>query len=260
MRSRVLAAAVLFASVGAAAGADEKSTLDRADLDRRVVKVVYDAALQGTKVWNAGKHDECFGLYQGALMALQPMLDHRPKLASSVKEKLDKARAMKAVEGAFVLREALDDIQNEIAPGGKTDTKTDPKADPKKPTTTLWERLGGETGVTKVVTDVLAVAIEDPKVNFLRSGKYKLDAKGITDLKAKMVEMISEATGGPLKYKGKDMKTAHAGMKITADEFDALEEIVQAQLKKNKVADADIAEVMKIIGGTRKEIVEGKGN
>ena len=40
---------------------------------------------------------------------------------------------------------------------------------------TLWDRLGGEAGVSKVVDDFVAAAATDPKVDFSRGGKYKLD-------------------------------------------------------------------------------------
>jgi hemoglobin len=252
---RTPAMLLLFLSIGAAARA-EGPPLDQTELDRRIVKTVYETALLGTEIYNAGKAEECLRLYQGALLALQPMLDHRPKLAASVKEKLDKAKSLKATDGAFLLRDALDEIQGEIAPGPKRDTKT---AEPKK-ATSLWDRLGGETGVTKVVNDLIALAIEDKKVNLLRDGKYKLDAKGMAHFKKMLVEMVSEATGGPLKYTGKEMKAAHAGMKITADEFDALAELLVETLKKNKVAQTDIDELMKIVGATKNAIVEGPGN
>ncbi len=257
MRARVLATAVLAMAIGSATRADDKP-LERSDLDRRIVKVVYEAALVGTDIFNKGNHEGCFRLYQGALVAVQPLLDHRPKLAASVKEHLEKARSMKAPEGAFELRAALDEVQNEIAPN--PNAKTEPKnttPEPKK--TTLWERLGGEKGVQKVVDDLVAAVIEDPKVNFLRDGTVKLDKKGVDSLKQKLVEMISETTGGPLKYSGKDMKTAHAGMKITAAEFDALGKALVEVLKKNKVAQTDIDDLMKIVGTTKPLIVEGKG-
>jgi hemoglobin len=254
MRTRFLAVGMLALSVGTLARADDKP-LDRTDVDKRIVKVVYESAVLGTKIYNLGNHEGCFRLYQGALIGLQPFLDHRPKLAASVKEKLEKAKDMKAAEGAFVLRDALDEIQHEIAPGPKTEPKGDPKVEPKK--TVLWERLGGEKGVKKVIDDLVAVAIEDKKVNLLR-GKT-LDAKEMAAFKQKLVEMISETTGGPLKYTGKDLKTAHAGMKITSDEFDALGALTVEVLKKNKVAEADIEELMKIIISTKPLIVEGKG-
>jgi hemoglobin len=263
MRTRLLSAVVLVLACGATVRAAEgQRPLDRTELDRRVVRIVYEAALLGTDVFNDKKHDECYRLYQGTLLAVVPLLDHRPKLVASVKDKLDKAKGMKAAEGAFVLRDALDEIQNEIAPNPKSDpkteTKTDPKVEPKK--ATLWDRLGGETGVTKVINDLLVVAIEDPKVNLLRDGKYKLDAKGTAHLKKMLLEMVSEVTGGPLKYSGKDMKSAHAGMKITAEEFDAFAALMVDTLKKNKVAQADIDELMKIVGATKASIVEGKAN
>ncbi len=257
MRTKSLSAVVILLACGAMARAEQKP-FDRTELDRRIVKVVYEAALLGTEIFNDKKHDECYRLYQGTLLAVLPLLDHRPKLASSVKDKLDKAKGMKASEGAFVLREALDDIQHEIAPGPKADPKLEPKVEPKK--TTLWDRLGGEPGVTKVINDLLAVAIEDKKVNLLRDGQFKLDAKGMAHLKKMLLEMLSEVTGGPLKYSGKDMKTAHAGMKITAEEFDALGALMVETLKKNKVAQADIDELMKIVGATKAAITEGKDN
>jgi hemoglobin len=254
---RTITSFVLLLACGTLAQADQKP-LDRGELDRRVVKVVYEAALLGTDVFNDKKHDECYRLYQGTLLAVLPMLDHRPKLAASVKEKLEKAKGLKAAEGAFVLREALDEIQNEIAPNPKAELKTEPKVEPKK--TTLWDRLGGEPGVTKVINELLGAALEDKKVNLLRDGTVKLDAKGMAHLKKMLLEMVSEVTGGPLKYTGKSMKEAHAGMKITSEEFDALGALMVDTLKKNKVAQADIDELMKIIGATKPQIVESKGN
>ena len=78
---RTLTSMVLLLACGAMTRADQKQ-LDRNELDRRVVKVVYEAALLGTEVFNDKKHDECYRLYQGTLLAVLPMLDHRPKLAA----------------------------------------------------------------------------------------------------------------------------------------------------------------------------------
>jgi hemoglobin len=254
MAARVFAATALLLAVGVLTRADDKP-LDRGELDKRVVKAVYDAALQGTEMWNkAANYEGCFRLYQGTLAAVIPLLDHRPKLAMSTKAKLDKAKSLSAIDGGILLREALDEIQHEIAPG----SKPDPKVEVKK--TTLWERLGGEKGVRKVIDDLVAAAIENPDVNLLRGGKVKLDAEGVARFKQSLVDFISEATGGPLKYKGKDMKSAHAGMKITEKEFDALAKVLADVLDKNKVAKADADDLMKAVAATKKDIVEGKGN
>ncbi len=253
---RHLLAAMLLVIISTS-GIAQSGPLDRTELDRRVVKAVYETARMGTEIFNNGKHEECFRLYQGTLLAAQPLLDHRAKLAESVKAKLEKAATMKAAEGAFVLREALDEIQYAIAPGAKITPKVEPKTEPK--TTVLWDRLGGEDTVRKVVHDFLLHAIDDQKnINLLRDGKFKLDAKGVMRLEQLIIEMISSKTGGPLKYTGKDMKTAHAGMKITSDQFDATAAQFLKSLEKFKVPKADAEALMKIVEDTRADIVEVK--
>jgi hemoglobin len=99
-------------------------------------------------------------------------------------------------------------------------------------------------------------AIEDPKVNLFR-GK-KPDQKAIANLEQTLWEFISTATGGPPLYKGKDMKAAHAGMKITDDEFNALSAIAENTLNSSKADSADIKDFMAIWNKTRKDIVEVK--
>jgi hemoglobin len=239
-------AVVVLVGAGTLARAEDPkpAPIDRAEVDKRVTNAVYEAALLGTEIFNKGNHEGCYRLYQGTLMGVVPMLDHRQKLQKTAQMRLERAAKMKAADGAFELRTALDEIQNEIAP-------------PKK--TTMWDRLGGEAGVRKVVREIILAAGEDKKVNFFRDGKVKLDAKGLQNLEQKLVELISaNVEGGTLKYTGKSMADAHKGMAITDAEFDALKGIIVDILKRNKVADADIEALGKVVESTRKEIVEKK--
>jgi len=247
MLTRMILTMLVLFGAGNLARAQDKP-LERADLDKRIVGVVYETAVLGTDIFNRGDHGGCFRLYQGALMGLAPMLDHRPKLQGTVKSRLERASKLKPADAAFELRTALDEIQTEIAP---------PK-DKKPAATTLWERLGGEKSVKVVVHDFVLAAAEDKKVNFTRDGKFKLDDKGIQHLEKMLVELISEVTGGPLKYSGKSMKEVHKGMGITDAEFDALGAVLVTTLKKYKVPQADIDELVKIVESTRKDIVEKK--
>ena len=68
--------------------------MERSDLDRKLVKSVYDAAALGTEIFNKNNFEGCFRLYQGTLISVQPLLDARPKLAQSVKDKMDRAKNM----------------------------------------------------------------------------------------------------------------------------------------------------------------------
>ena len=257
MRARVLiAACVLIGGLGLAR-ADvppvkkpaEKPTsqpLERWELDKRAARAAYDTSKLGSEMWERKNYEGAFRLYQGALMALQPMFDHRPKLAALVKGRLEKAQDMKAEEGAFVLREALDAIQKEAADASIIV--------PKKPT--LWEKLGGEKAVKAVVHDFVEAALKDPKVNFTRDGKFKFDDKRTARLEEHLVELISEIGRGPLAYTGlRGIKEIHAGMNITDAEFDALIGHLASSLKKNKVPAAEAEELVKFVGSAKPLIV-----
>lgn len=213
-----------------------------AELDKRVAMLIYETVKEGVELYNGGKVEECHRLYQGALSVIAGVIDHRATTAKAIKDALAVAKTQKSVDAAFTLRKALDDAQNDVL--GK-----------KKP---LWDRLGGEAAVRAVVKDFVAAAAPDPKVNFFRDGKYKLDAAGVTKLEQLLVEMISSATGGPLKYTGRTMKESHKGMGITEAEFGALAGHLVATLKKYKVPQAEMDELVAIVAGTKDEIVEKK--
>jgi hemoglobin len=218
--------------------ADDKP-LDRAELDKRAARAAYNAALTGTEMFNSGDHAGCARLYEGTLQALLPMLDHRPQLTTLIAEKLADAKAMRSAQAATTLREGLDAIM------GHT-----------KPTTTLWERLGGEKTVRVLVREAGTAAATDPKVNFTRNGQYKLDEKGVARMEQLLVEFVSESSGGPLKYTGRNLATIHQGMKITDVEFDALMGHLRATLKKHNIGQREMEELTKGVEGTRKLLVE----
>jgi hemoglobin len=116
----------------------------------------------------------------------------------------------------------------------------------------LYERLGGEPALTAVVDDFVDHAAADPRVDFTRGGRYQLD---VPRLKRQLLNLVGQLTGGPQKYTGKDMRTLHAGMKITAAQFDALAADLAASLEKFKVPGREKDELLTIVGSTRKDIV-----
>src|SRR5437879_2769598 len=87
----------------------------------------------------------------------------------------------------------------------------------------LYDRLGGKKAITAVVDEFVGRVAADSRINkyFMAAAS---DPKRLTSFKMKLVDQICETSGGPCKYKGKDMKSAHAGMGITSADFDALVE------------------------------------
>src|SRR5438128_5639794 len=85
----------------------------------------------------------------------------------------------------------------------------------------LYDRLGGKKAITAVVDEFVGRVAADKRINnyFMAAAS---DPARLAAFKMKLVDQICQASGGPCKYKGKDMKTAHAGMGITGPDFDAL--------------------------------------
>jgi hemoglobin len=121
---------------------------------------------------------------------------------------------------------------------------------------TLWGRLGDTANVRNIVNDFVALAANDPKVDFTRGGKYQLSDVATVHLKRELIDFISQAAGGPFHYSGKSMKEAHEGMGITNAQFDASVADLKKALEKNGVQSADIDAVLKAVEATRKDIVE----
>lgn len=71
-----------------------------------------------------------------------------------------------------------------------------------------------------------------------------------------MVDQICQASGGPCKYTGKDMKSAHQGMGISEADFNALVEDLVGALDKFKVAPEDKQTLLGVLGPMKKDIVE----
>ena len=122
----------------------------------------------------------------------------------------------------------------------------------------LYDRIGGEPALTKVVDEFVAKAAANPKVNFTRNGTWKASDAAVKTLKMHLVAFLGNAFGGPQKYTGRSMKDAHKGMAITQAEFDALAADLRAVLEANKVPQQEVSEIMKIASSTAPDIVEKK--
>ena len=82
------------------------------------------------------------------------------------------------------------------------------------------------------------------------------DAKRLAAFKTKLVDQICEASGGPCKYMGKDMKSAHMGMGVAGADFDALVEDLVGALDALKVPAKEKNELLGALGPMKKDIVE----
>lgn len=133
------------------------------------------------------------------------------------------------------------------------------KKEEEAPAPTLYERLGGVNAISAVVDQFIANVAANPKM--VRTFKPLLDevAAGkttrVTALRNNLIDQIGQASGGPQVYKGKDMVTAHKGMKITDDEFNSLVNDLVMALDKFKVPTTEKNELLGVLGGLKGMIV-----
>lgn len=79
----------------------------------------------------------------------------------------------------------------------------------------LFQRLGGKDAINAVVKDLLANGLADPRL------KPRLSMLDGAKCERQLTDLLCEATGGPCKYTGRDMKTAHTGWNVTETEWQA---------------------------------------
>ncbi len=113
----------------------------------------------------------------------------------------------------------------------------------------LYDRLGGQPAITAVVAEFVGNTTTDPRI---MDRFFNTDAE---NLKAKLVELVCMAAGGPCKYTGKSMEDAHAGMDLVDDEFNALVEDLVKAMDKYKVPEKEKGEVLGALGPMKPQMV-----
>jgi hemoglobin len=134
----------------------------------------------------------------------------------------------------------------------------------------LYDRLGGQAGLSAIVDDFVDRAMADPRVNWDRSGveqgglsvhmdrsmQWDANPDNVKAVKLHIVQFLSVASGGPSLYQGREMRDAHKNLHISNAEFDASVGDLKATLDKMQVANKEQKELLAIIETTRSEIVE----
>jgi hemoglobin len=121
----------------------------------------------------------------------------------------------------------------------------------------LYDRLGGKKAITAVVDEFVARVASDNRINHFFAATASNPAQ-LASFKMKLVDQICEASGGPCKYMGKDMATAHRGMGIGTADFNALVEDLAGALDKFKLGAAEKGQLLGVLGPMQGQIVEKK--
>lgn len=118
---------------------------------------------------------------------------------------------------------------------------------------TLYHRLGGYDAIAAVTDDFIVRLAGDPQLGKFFVGHSQDSIKRI---RQNVVDLICEGAGGPCKYTGRDMKTAHKGLGISDAEWQAAGKHLVESLDKFKVPEREKNEVLASVNKLKGDIVE----
>src|SRR5437870_13433530 len=117
----------------------------------------------------------------------------------------------------------------------------------------LYTRLGGYDAIALVVDDFITRLATDKRFERFFSG-FSNDSK--KRLRQHILDQFCAAAGGPCVYTGREMKTAHTGLKISEDDWNAAAKHLVAALDKYKVPEAEKNELLASVVSQKQDIVE----
>lgn len=113
----------------------------------------------------------------------------------------------------------------------------------------LYERLGGEAAVDAAVDLFYRKVLSDSRIS------HFFDSIDMDRQRAKQKAFLTYAFGGPNNYTARDMRSAHASMKLDDSHFDAVIENLGSTLRELNVAEPLIAEVLGVANSVRTEVL-----
>jgi hemoglobin len=118
----------------------------------------------------------------------------------------------------------------------------------------LYERLGGAPGIARLVDDIVEAHMNNPVIS-ARFLPYRSQPERLAAVKQHTRNFLGAGSGGPEKYEGRDMRTAHRGMNVSAEEYMATIDDILATLDKHRIDEATRNDVLAIAYSLKPEIL-----
>src|SRR3974377_1186053 len=113
---------------------------------------------------------------------------------------------------------------------------------------TLYERLGGSDAITAVANNLMPRLMSDPQLGrfWAHRGNDRLARE-----KQLLVDFLCASAGGPLYYRGRNMKLSHIGMRISNSDWKLFIGHLAATLEKFNVPERERQEVFAFVESTK---------
>lgn len=114
---------------------------------------------------------------------------------------------------------------------------------------TLYDRLGRSEGISRIVTDLIALHRTNPLI------KTRFEKIDVDQLHKHVHDFFCAGSGGGQSYGGRDMRTTHHGMNISEQEFLAAVDDVLAAMARNNAGQRECDEVLAILYSMKGEVI-----
>lgn len=119
---------------------------------------------------------------------------------------------------------------------------------------TLFQRLGGSSGIRTLVNDIVALHMENPVIR-ARFRPYVETPEKMEVIKQHLCAFFESGSGGTAKYTGRTMRDAHRGMNINETEYMAALDDILTALRGRDIDEAAQKDVLAIAYSLKGEIL-----
>ena len=117
----------------------------------------------------------------------------------------------------------------------------------------LYERLGGYDALAGFVDDLIPRMTTDPQIGVYWRGHCTSSMRRERQM---IVDFLCEALGGPVVYRGRDMRTSHEGLHISERDWEVFVRHTMATLDKLEVYGKERDDCLDVVAGIGADVVE----
>jgi hemoglobin len=167
--------------------------------------------------------------------------------------KNQKRRIMKPLKLITLLTVAL--TLTYCSNAGNTETEITTEVIEVKPVElSLYDRLGGEEGISSIVDDIINAHMNNPVIS-AKFAHLKDDPEHLKVFQQHVKDFLGAGTGGTEKYTGQDMPTAHKGLQTTSTEFLSTIDDIMGVLSQHNIDDQTKKDMLYILYSFKGQVI-----
>lgn len=115
----------------------------------------------------------------------------------------------------------------------------------------LYKAFGEKAGLSALMDDFVIRLVADPRTPSFKNANQPR-------LRQQLTDQLCMISGGPCKYEGLDMKSAHARFKIEKSDFNALVEVLQEAMDAKGIRFSDQNRMLALLAPMHRDVITVK--